>query len=61
MEFYFQEMLTVVLFGMLFINIGSLPTALHVSMSVVLSSKEFLVVTSHSEVYIGAPSSCVVS
>jgi len=37
------------------INIGSLPTALHVSMSVVLPSKEFLVVTSQN-VYIGTPS-----
>ena len=39
------------------INVGSLPTALHVSMSVVLPSKEFLVVTSQNEVYIGTPSS----
>ena len=39
------------------INTGSLPTALHVSMSVVLPSKEFLVVTSYKEVYIGTPSS----
>ena len=39
------------------INIGSLPTALRVSMSVVLPSKEFLVVTSYKEVYIGTPSS----
>ena len=39
------------------INIGILPTALHISMSVVLPSKEFLVVTSENEVYIGTPSS----
>ena len=38
------------------INNGYLPTALHVSMSVVLPSKEFLVVTSQREVYIGTPS-----
>ena len=39
------------------IHIGYLPTALHVTMSVVLPSKEFLVVTSENQVYIGTPSS----
>ena len=38
------------------INIGSLPTALHVSISVVLPSKEFLIVTRQNEVYIGTVS-----
>ena len=38
-------------------NIGYLPTALHVSMSVVLPSKEFVIVTSENQVYIGTPGS----
>lgn len=39
------------------INIGYLPTALRVSMSVVLPSKEFVIVTSENQVYIGTPGS----
>ena len=39
------------------INIGCLPTAIHVSMSVVLPSKEFLIVTREKQVYIGTPGS----
>ena len=39
------------------INIGCLPTALRVDMTVVLPSKKFLVVTRQKEVYTRTPSS----